>query len=270
VPNNNDDDMNYAEPKFSFAPIMDAHIQRAIARLGPFTAPGTDGIMNIAFIQCTDLLVPHLAPIYRVTFKFKVYPDQLKSSTTVVLGKLTKLDYTAPGAYHPIALLNTMAKILSACVADILVYMAETHNMLPDNHFSCRPGRTTTDSLHFVTKYIKDTWRKGKVVSALFLDIKSTFPSMMLGQLLCNMRMRGMLAESVEWIRLKVTGRTTTLSFDRYASEPISLLRGIDQGCLLSGILFKFYNADLIDICGPEGNEMVVTFVDDALLLACS
>jgi len=71
--------MNYPKPKFSYAPIMDAHIQRAIARLGPFKAPGTDGIMNIMFIQCTDLLIPHLAPIYRAAFKLKVYPTNGKA-----------------------------------------------------------------------------------------------------------------------------------------------------------------------------------------------
>jgi len=125
--------------------------------------------------------------------------------------KASKLDYTALGAYHPIVLLNTMANILSACITDVLVYMAETHNMLPDNHFGCTPRRSTTDSLHFITKYVKDAWRKGEVVSTLFLDVKSTFPSMMLGKLLHDLRTRGVLAEYTECIRLKVTGRTTTL-----------------------------------------------------------
>ena len=50
----------------------------------------------------------------------------------------------------------------------------------------------------FVTKYVKDTWRKGEVVSALFLDVKSTFPSVMLGQLLRDMRTRGMPVEYTE------------------------------------------------------------------------
>jgi len=81
-----------------------------------------------------------------------------------------------------------IAKILAECVAEDLVQMAELHGLLPDNHFGCRPGRTTTDSLHYVTKYIKDAWRKNEVVSALFLDLKSTVPSVMLECLLCDMR----------------------------------------------------------------------------------
>jgi hypothetical protein len=49
----------------------------------------------------------------------------------------------------------------------------------------------TTDALHYVTASIKDAWRKGEVMGALFLDIKGAFPSIRLDQLIHNMRMRG-------------------------------------------------------------------------------
>ena len=150
--------------------------------------PGADGIANIIFKQCVGLLVPHLGPIYRATFTLKMYPKQWKVSNTVILRKLSNPDYTLPIVHRLIALLNTIAKILSACVAEDLVQMAELHGLLPDNHFRCRPGRTTRDSLHYVTKYIKDACRKNEVVSALFLDIKSTFPSVVLEHLLHDMR----------------------------------------------------------------------------------
>ena len=218
-----EDPAEYPMPRFSFTPITDTHIRRSIAKLAPFKAPGADGIMNVVFTRCADLLVSHLGPIYRATFALKVYPRQWKNSVTVVLRKPGKPDYTVPGAHRPIALLNTMAKVLSACVAENLVYMAETHNLLPENHFGCRPGRTTTDSLHYVTKYVKDAWRKSEVVSALFLDVKSAFPSVVLGRLLHDMRRRGVPVEYTEWIRRKVEGRTTTLTFDGYTSEPINL-----------------------------------------------
>jgi len=148
-----------------------------ILQLVPHKAPGADGITNIVFTQCADLLVPHLGPIYRATFLLKTYPKQRKDSVTTVLRKPGKPNYTVPNAHWLIALLNTMAKILLACVAEDLVHMAKLHGLLPDNHFGCRPGRTTMDSLHYMVKYVKDTWRKNKVVSALFLDVKSAFPA---------------------------------------------------------------------------------------------
>ena len=115
----------------------------------------------------------------------------MHESATVVLRKPGKPDYTVLATYQPIMLLNTITKLLSSCIAEDLVQMSEAYDILPTNHFRCRPGPTTSDSLHYVTKIVKDTWRKREVVSALFLDIKSTFLSVILTQLIHNMRCRG-------------------------------------------------------------------------------
>jgi len=173
-------DYDYLAPKFKFKMITNDQIRQAILHLGPHKAPGPDGIANVVIMQCSDLLIPHLGPVYHVTFRLGVYPTQWKDSVTIVLRKLAKPDYTVPGTHRPIALLNTITKVLSTCVAEDLGQMAEVHRLLPDNHFGCHPGRTTTDSLHFVTKFVKDAWRKREVVSTLFLDVKSVFLNMLL------------------------------------------------------------------------------------------
>ena len=73
-----------------------------------------------------------------------------------MLRKQGKADYTVPRAYYPIALLNTIGKVLSSCVVEDLVKMAEKHQLIPKNHYRCRPGHTTTDVLHYVIAVAKD------------------------------------------------------------------------------------------------------------------
>jgi len=51
---------------------------------------------------------------------------------------------------------------------------------------------------------VKDTWRRKEVVSALFLDIKSAFPSVVLEWLVHDMRKRGVLKRYTNWITHKV------------------------------------------------------------------
>ena len=58
------------------------------------------------------------------------------------------------------------------------------------------------------------------------------------------------------------------MAFDGFILEPITLHRGIYQGCPLSGILFKFYNTDLIDDYDPKKGETVVMFMDGTLTMA--
>ncbi|EIW77152.1 hypothetical protein CONPUDRAFT_62821, partial [Coniophora puteana RWD-64-598 SS2] len=55
--------------------------------------------------------------------------------TTIILHKPGQPDYSTPKAYQPIALLDTLAKILSLCVTKNLTFLAETHNLLPPTHF---------------------------------------------------------------------------------------------------------------------------------------
>ena len=74
----------------------------------------------------------------------------------------------------------------------------------------------------------------------------------------------------VDWIKRKMEGCTMTLVFNGFVSEPIALHRGINQGCPLSGILFQFYNTDLIDGYDPKKGKTAVAFMDDALMLACA
>src|SRR6267154_4501235 len=133
--------------------------------------------------------VPHMGPIFRTTFHLGIYPDQWRHSSTIVLRKPGRPDYSLPKAYRPITLLDTMAKILLSCVADDLTYIAEQNNLLPSTHFGGRPGRSTTDSLHLLTKFVTDAWAsKDNFVSVLFLDVKATFPSVIVNRLLHNLR----------------------------------------------------------------------------------
>jgi len=197
-----------------------------------------------------------------------MYPAGWRDSVTIILRKPGKADYTAPNAHRPVTLLNTIAKVLSACVAEDLIHAAETHSLLPNNHFGSRPGHTTMDSLHYVTKFMKDAWRRQEVVSALFLDIKSAFPSIVLEWLVHDMRIRGVPSQYTNWISRKVNGCRTMLKFDGYESEPLMLSKGFDQGCPLSGIAFQFYNSDLVDIRDSTSGEDAIAFMDDTLLLA--
>jgi Reverse transcriptase (RNA-dependent DNA polymerase) len=258
----------YPPPKFTFIPITDTQIARAISRLHAYKAPGDDNIPNAIFIKCSATHVPYLGHLYRATFALAIYPPEWKDSRTVVLRKPGKPDYTTPGAYLPIALIRTISKILSSCMTDELMQFSKQHNLLPANHFGCCAGHSTTDSLHYVTKTAKDAMKKDKVTSTLFLDIKGAFPSVNLECLIHDMRKRGIPVEYTDWIRRKIGGRRTTMVFDEYDSPLLTLPCGTDQGCPLLGMLFQFYTADLLDVAKTDNGEDAVVFVDDTALLA--
>ena len=261
---------DYPAPVCEFKPITDEQVHRAISRLAPYKAPGPNGISNIVFKKCPDILVPWMGHLFRATFELKFFPNDWLTSKTVVIRKPGRPDYSAPKAYRPIALLDTMSKILSACVAEDLTWITTQHNLLPHTHFGGLPGRSTTDSLHLLTKFVHDAWAHptDNHVSMMFMDVKAAFPSVVPEQLFHNMRKRGIPTEYIEWYRTRLTGRSTTLEFDDYCSPFFQIESGVDQGCPLSPLAFLYYNADVLDIPNNNKNALVLGFIDDICLLA--
>jgi hypothetical protein len=113
-----------------------------------------------------------------------------------------------------IVLSDGMARLLNSCQTNDIVTMCKIHNILPAYHFGARPGCTTTDSIHLLTKTVKDAWRKGQVASMLFLNVKGAFPSVDINRLIHNMRKRGIPKEYTEWLKRQLDCRCTRLSFD--------------------------------------------------------
>jgi ribonuclease HI len=260
----------YPDPVCQFRNITDEQIIRAIDKLKPYKGVMTDDIANVVLKRCKQLITPYLGPIYRATFTLKTYPEHWKIYDTCVTRKPGKPNYTVPKAYRPTCLLRTLGKPLSMATAEYLNYIIEKHDLLPANHFGGRPGRTTTDAIHTMVKYIKDAWRSGKVVAALFLDVKGAFPSVDPKRLEHEMKKRGIPIELVDWVQEKLKGRATVIRFDDFRSLPFAILAGLDQGCALSVTLYNIYNAPLIEIPRPlrSNNEMVIGYVDDVTLLA--
>jgi ribonuclease HI len=251
-----------------FQSITKEQLNRVITKIKPFKTPGPDGIPNAIFKECRKTLVHWLVPLFKATFSLNYYPEQWKESTTIVLRKPGKKDYSAPKAYRPIALLNVISKLLSACIADTLNTMVEKHNLLPEHHFGGRRGRTTSDAMQVITSFIKDAWRKGDVVAGLFLDVKGAFPSASPARLAHNMRMKGIPEPIVAWTERKLDGRRTKLKIDDFTSEWFDINHGIDQGCPLSCIYYLLYNSGAVELADPDNQELASGFVDDIALLA--
>ena len=254
-------------------PICKAHwisreqIKRQLKHLKPYKAPGPDRIPNVILTQCADIITDRLWYIYNAILEKEIYYTPWKTFTTVVLRNLGKLCYNTPKAYRPIALLNTLGKLLTAAIVEQLTYYTEKHGLLPPTHFRGRPGRTTTEALHMLTYKIKDTWHKQQVAVVLFLDIEGAFPNAVNERLEHNLKTRKVPKKLVKFISNLLKEWYTTLKFDNYVSDKIALDNGIGQGDPLSMVLYQYYNTDLLGI-STNTNESVAAHVDDAILIA--
>ena len=231
----------YPQPIPDPPQITKAQIENQVRRLSPYKAYGSDDIANVVLQRCLDLIILHLLHIFQATLKLGADYGPWKESITVVLRKPGKPNYEMPKAYWPIVLLSTIAKVLTAIVVTEITRLAEQHQLLPKTHFGGRPGHTTSDTIHYLVHRIKDTWRRGKVASILFLDVEGVFPNAVTERLIHNLKRRRIPSVYIMFITNLLTGRYTKLKFDDFTSELINISNGIAQGDPLSMILYILY-----------------------------
>jgi hypothetical protein len=64
-------DTIYPDPVEWLPPITPDQISQAITNLSGYKAPGPDGICNIVFKECTNLLIPYLTPLFNAVYSIK-------------------------------------------------------------------------------------------------------------------------------------------------------------------------------------------------------
>ena len=184
----------------------------------------------------------------------------------MVLRKLGKPSYSDPAAYRPIALLNTLGKVLEAIIAGRISALAERYSLLPDEQYGARPGRSTEDALLNLQETIHAEWIRAPraVVSILSLDVSKAFDRVSHERLLHNLRKRRIPDLLVGWVKSFLGNRETAFRIGSYTSFQRVTSCGIPQGSPLSPILYLFYSADLIEGCRQaRNNASVLGFVDD-------
>ena len=242
-------------------------IRRHITKLSPYKAHGPDGIPNVVLQKCADIIINRLFVIFKAILDLGIYYDPWREFTTVVLRKPNKPSYEITKAYRPIALISTIAKVLTSLVAENLSRISEQHQLLPRTHFGGRPGRSTVDAIHYLIHKICKAWRGGNVASVLFLDVEGAFPNAVTTKLIHNLKKRRVPTAIISFVEQLLQNRRTRLKFDDYLSETIDIANGIGQGDPLSMLLYIFYNADLLELSDNLGED-VIGYVDDIAMLA--
>ena len=90
---------------------------------------------------------------------------------TIFLPKPKKKNYSIPGAYRPIALLNTLGKLLESTIARRLRDLAEENKLLPNTQHGARPERSISSALYILVEKLKLIKAYGLILSILALDV---------------------------------------------------------------------------------------------------
>ncbi|GFF96865.1 pol-like protein [Aspergillus lentulus] len=196
---------------------------------------------------------------------------EVTEAIRLTLRKPGKGDYGQLKSYRPVALLNTLGKVMESILARRLSYVVEKHNLLPPQHMGGRRGVSTEQAIHILLERIHTTWKlmPSHVASVLFLDVSGAFDHVSHTRLLHNLRKRKIDRDIVGWIASFLGNRTTTIRMGGIESEPYTVAVGIPQGSPLSPILYLFYNADLLE-AAADSDIQTSGWIDDVYFFTSS
>ena len=123
--------------------------------------------------------------------------------------------------YRPIALLNTVGKVMDKVLAKRMLFMADAYGLLPRTHTGGRAAAGCEHAVHLLLEKIHAAWQTGEedVVSLLMLDVSGAFDNVSHRRLIHCLRKRRIPTPMVKWIQSFLTGRSTCIKLPEGTSE---------------------------------------------------
>ncbi len=252
----------------AFPTVDIEEIQKAILKFLSQSAPGTDNIPNKILKTRLPFITPCLHWLFNSSLNLRYYPCHFWHSITISLRKFGKPDYHTPKASRPIALLNTIRKILDSIVANRLSWAAKIFELLQRSYRGGRKGASPQHAINLLLKWVHAAWNEKETTALLLLDVFCAFDNTSQPHLLHNLCKKKIGGLILKWISSFLQDLTSTPKLVDFTSCQLSVNVGIPQGSSLSAILFLFYNADLIDACTNAQEKSIASgFIDHVAIL---
>ena len=123
--------------------VTQEEVAQVIQSLPNKKAPGATGVPNSFLKAMGPQLVAALTLVTQACLDWEYYPQAFKTARTVALWKPGKGDYQMPSSWRPIALLETLGKVVEAVIAARIRDFAESMGLLPEAQMRARRGRST-------------------------------------------------------------------------------------------------------------------------------
>ena len=217
------------------------NISVALKDLPNWKAPGNSGLVN-ELLNCTNILgTTTIQCIFQALFITGHTPRNWKVARICPVPK--KGDLTKIENYRPISLLENFRKLYERCLDG---YLKDTIQAISIEQAGFRQRHSTLDqvlALHETIQGVRTSLGKPPLVA--YLDIKAAYDSVPRTVLWRRCIQKGMSLSMVANLRELFDHNVSTVCVNGVETPPIAHVAGVQQGSILSPLLYSIFIDDL-------------------------
>ena len=236
-------------------------ISRIIARLPNRRATGPDSIPNEVFKSACVESARFLHHFFSVFFTTAETPTQWSEGRIFPLykGKGPRL---SANSYRPITLLNSSRKLFELCLMPHLQFSID----LCQYQFGFRVARSTAEPVILLDDYLF----RCPSAAVAFLDIKAAYDTVSRNLLFSKLLTTDAHPLVVALVASLYSNASSSIITSNGPSCPFASTQGVQQGSILSPLLYAFYIDSIHELLSPSLSNrcFLAMYADDIVIAA--
>ena len=235
---------------FSFSPVSEPEVRKAIKNLKPKKSSGLDFIPPTIIKLAVDVIAAPLTWIINASLLSGEFLSCWKTAkvSPVYKNKGTKLSKIF---YRPVSNLSAVSKVIELIVNKRVLKFFETNCLFPHSQHGFRQKRSTFSAVSIM----HESWLKAKEEkyhqAVAFLDLSAAFDTLSKDIVCQKLECYGFDKTSVKWFDSYLSDRKQRVMIGSSISDSITMNVGSPQGAILSPTVFIILISDIELYC-PE------------------
>lgn len=227
---------------------------------------GPDNIPNIVLKKLSKKCLTMLVILFNQSFNLGYFPKAWKEAVIIPIPKKGKPPNEV-SSFRPIALLCGKSKVFECGLKNVVVFHCEDNDVLPDDQFGFRSGRSTTHALVKLQTDVAMKLNNRVPTIACALDIEKAFDTAWTEGLIYKMLTVFNFPRHIcKLVYEYLTDRSFCVAVGKDTSRYLPIRAGVPQGGVLSAVLYIIYIADIPNPAPHRNPIQRLQYADDTLL----